>query len=47
MAGDILCLRRCEEKMCIRDRDYAGHVIMNSDGTAMVIAGTAAWRFLP
>lgn len=27
--------------------DYAGEVIMNSDGTALVLSGTSAWRFLP
>lgn len=27
--------------------DYAGHVRMSSDGTALLIAETSAWRFLP
>lgn len=29
------------------DTDYAGHVRAAEDGTALVISGTAAWRFIP
>lgn len=27
--------------------DYAGHIRMSSDGTALLVAETSAWRFLP
>lgn len=43
----VIYTRDLQEHARLDGTDYAGHVIMNSDGTAMVIAGTAAWRFLP
>lgn len=36
-----------QEHARLEGTDYAGHVIMDADGTAMVIASTSAWRFLP
>ena len=43
----VIYNRDLEEHAQLVGTDYAGHVIMESDGTALVIAGTAAWRFLP
>ena len=39
--------RELEESARLVGTDYAGQVIMESGGTALVITGTAAWRFLP
>ena len=43
----VIYNRDLEEHAQLVGTDYAGHVIMESDGTALVIACTAAWRFLP
>ena len=43
----VIYTRDLQEHARLDGTDYAGHVIMESGGTAMVITGTAAWRFLP
>ena len=43
----VIYNRDLEEHARLVGTDYAGHVIMEPGGTALVIAGTAAWRFLP
>lgn len=43
----VIYTRDLQEHARLDGTDYAGHVIMEPGGTAMVITGTAAWRFLP
>lgn len=43
----VIYTRDLQEHARLEGTDYAGRVIMEPDGTALVIAGTAAWRFLP
>ncbi len=43
----VIYTRDLQEHARLDGTDYAGHVIMESGGTAMVITGTVAWRFLP
>ncbi len=56
-AGDCLAVlysdslviydRTLAELHRLEGTDYAGHVQMNEDGTALLIAETSTWRFLP
>ena len=39
--------RNLEEYARLEDTGYANHVIMQSDGSALVIGGSTAFRFLP
>lgn len=43
----VIYTKNLEEHARLGGTDYAGQVIMQPDGTALVIAGTTAWRFLP
>ena len=43
----VLYTRDLQEHARLEGTDYAGRVIMEEDGTALVLTGTAAWRFLP
>jgi len=43
----VIYNRDLTEYARLEDVDYAGHVQMSADGTALVIAGTSAWYFLP
>lgn len=43
----VIYNRDLTEYARLEDTDYAGQALMNEDGTALVIAGTSAWRFLP
>ena len=43
----VIYTQDLQEHARLDGTDYAGHVIMESGGTAMVITGTVAWRFLP
>lgn len=47
--GDALVVydRNLTEVACLDGTDYAGHVRMSDDGTAILVAETSAWRFLP
>ena len=47
--GDSLVIydRALTELHRLDGTDYAGHVQMNENGTALLIAETSAWRFLP
>lgn len=47
--GDSLVIynRDLTEYARMEGTDYAGQVRMEKDGTALLIAGTSAWRFLP
>ncbi len=39
--------RALEQQTVVEDTGYASHVLMSEDGTAMVIGGNTAWRYLP
>ena len=43
----VLYNRDLTEYARLEGTDYAGQVQMGADGTALLIAGTSAWRFLP
>lgn len=43
----VIYTRDLQQHAQLVGTNYAGHVIMEPGGTAMVIAGTSAWRFLP
>jgi hypothetical protein len=43
----VIYTRDLVEHARLEGTDYAGHVRMEEDGTALVIAGSSAWRFLP
>lgn len=43
----VIYTRDLKEHAQLVGTDYAGQVIMEPGGTALVIAGTSAWRFLP
>ena len=43
----VLYTRDLQERARLEDTGYAGHVLMEESGTAVVIAAASAWRFLP
>ena len=47
--GDSLVLypRDLQEHSRLEDTGYAGRVLMEDSGTAVVISASSAWRFLP
>jgi len=43
----VIYNRNLEEYSVLEDTDYAGNVIMNADGSAVIISGNSARRYLP
>lgn len=43
----VLYHRDLTEYSSLEDTDYASHVLMGGDGSAVVIGGNEAWRYLP
>lgn len=43
----VLYHRDLTEYSSLEDTDYASHVLMDGDGSAVVIGGNEAWRYLP
>ena len=47
--GDALIIytKELEEYARLNNTGYARHVLMQSDGSALIIGGNTAWRYLP
>lgn len=43
----VLYTRDLQEHSRLEDTGYAGRVLMEDSGTAVVISASSAWRFLP
>ena len=43
----VIYTRDLQEYARLEGTDYAGRTIMGEDGTALVLAGSSAWRYLP
>ena len=43
----VIYNRQLEEVHRLEGTGYAGHVLMSADGSALVIAGNTAWRYVP
>ena len=43
----VLYDRQLQPLHRLEGTDYAGHLLVSADGSALVIAGNTAWRYLP
>ena len=43
----VIYTRDLQEHARLEDTQYAGQIQMRADGTALMISGASAWRYLP
>lgn len=43
----VVYRRDLTEFACLEDTDYAGQLLVEADGSVLLISGSSAWRFLP